>query len=304
MTAIVPRKPAINMRRWIVIFSVIIVLSLALLAGVGYFGLGWWQPSHATISETAAGYAAVSEPATLQEAMAIARQALDEIEHKVRDYSAVIIKKERIGKDLIDRDLTDKDFITTVMFAKIREKPFSVYLNFLNRSDNERVKDREVIYVQGRNDDMLLVHTPRLIGSRFTLPLDPKGWLAMQGEHYPITEIGLANLCRQLIKRGESAGDPSRVTVKRYARARINTRACTLLEIMYPVHEPKAWGYLARVFVDNEWHFPIRVEVYELPLDRSKGRQLVEEYTYLDLKLNNGYSDADFDPKNPQYKFP
>ena len=51
-------------------------------------------------------------------------------------------------------------------------------------------------------------------------------------------------------------------------------------------------------------HFPIRVEVYELPLDRGKGPQLVEEYTYLDVKLNNGYTDADFDPKNRQYKFP
>ena len=105
-------------------------------------------------------------------------------------------------------------------------------------------------------------------------------------------------------QRGEAAGDPSQVQVKRYRHARINTRACTLLEITYPVHEPKIWGYLARVFVDDEWHFPIRVEVHELPLDRSKGPQLVEEYTYLDLKLNNGYSDADFDPKNPQYKFP
>jgi hypothetical protein len=61
---------------------------------------------------------------------------------------------------------------------------------------------------------------------------------------------------------------------------------------------------LACVFIDNEWHFPIRVEIYELPQDRSKQPQLVEEYTYKDLKLNNGYSDADFDPKNRQYKFP
>ena len=83
------------MRRWIVISSVIIVL--ALVAGGGYFGLGWWQPSHATIRETAGGYDAESEPATLQEVLAIARQALDEIEHKVHDYSAVIVKQERIG---------------------------------------------------------------------------------------------------------------------------------------------------------------------------------------------------------------
>ena len=49
------------------------------------------------------------------------------------------------------------------------------------------------------------------------------------------------------------------------------------------------------MFLDDELHFPIRVEVYELPLDRSQGPQLVEEYTYLDVKLNNGYTDADFD---------
>jgi hypothetical protein len=126
----------------------------------------------------------------------------------------------------------------------------------------------------------------------------------MRNERYPITEIGLANLCRQLIQHGKSAGDPSQVTVKRYRHARANMRACALLEIKYPVHEPKSGDYFARVFIDNDLHFPIQVEIYELPRDGGKGPQLVEAYKYLDLKLNNGYSDADFDPNNPQYKFP
>ena len=127
----------------------------------------------------------------------------------------------------------------------------------------------------------------------------------MRGEHHPITEIGLANLCRQLIQRGESLGDPSQVRVTRYRHARVNTRACALLEVTYPAHESdETWGYLARVFVDDQWHFPIRVAVYKLPVDRSQGPQLVEAYTYLHVKLNNGYSDADFDRKDPQYKFP
>jgi len=280
------------MRRWIISFSVVIVL--ALLAAGGYFGLGWWHPWHATINETATGYDAASEPATLQEAMAVAHEAVDEIEQKVHDYSAVIVKKERTGKDLIE----------TVMFAKVREKPFSVYLYFLDRSNDKSIKGREVIYAQGQNDDKLLVHTPGFLTGHFTISLDPKGPIAMIGEHYPIMEIGLANLCRQLIKRGDAAGDPSQVQVKRYRHARINARTCSLLEITYPVHEPKIWGYLARVFLDDQWHFPIRVEVYELPLDRRQGPRLVEEYTYLDLRLNNGYTDADFGPKNPQYKFP
>jgi hypothetical protein len=285
------------MRRWIVIFLVVIVL--ALLAGGSYYWLGWWQPSHPVIRETAGGYDTASEPATLEEVLASARQALDEIERTVRDYSATIVKQERIGDRLVE----------TTMFAKIREKPFSVYLNFVARSsdkkDDKRAKGREVIYVQGRNDDMLIVHTPGLLDLTWgKMTLAPNSLLAMQGERYPITEIGLANLCRQLIKRGEAAGDASQVQVKRFRHARINKRACALLEITYPVHEPRTWGYLACVFVDDQWHFPIRVEVYELPLDHGQGPQLVEAYTYLDVKLNNGYSDADFDPKNPQYKFP
>ena len=278
-------------RWWIVILAVVVVL--ALVAGVGHFGLGWWRPLHATTSETAGGYDSDSKPATLSEALAVARQSLDEIERNVRDYSAVIVQEEQIGTQLIK----------TVMFAKVREEPFSVYLYFLDRSDKTALK-REVVYVQGRNKDNLIVHTPGVLDMFGKMTMAPNSLLATQGEHYPITEIGLANLCRQLIKRGEAAGDPSRVTVKRFRHARINTRICTLLEITYPVDEPKKWGYLARVFVDDEFHFPIRAEVYELPLDRGKGPQLVEGYTYLDVKLNNGYTDADFDPKNPQYKFP
>ena len=293
------------MRRRIVKIAVVVVLILALVTGILYFGLGWWHPSRTPIIETATAHDADCESATLPEAMALAHQAVDEIEHNVHDYSARIIKKERISKTLVGRELLAKDFITSEMFAKIREKPFSVYLKFLYRSDNELVKDRQVLYVQGRNGDMMLVHSPHLLGRSFTLPVDPKGWLATPGEHYPITEIGLANLCRQLIQRGESLGDPSQVRVTRYRHARINTRACALLEVTYPAHESdETWGYLARVFVDDQWHFPIRVAVYKLPVDRSQGPQLVEAYTYLHVKLNNGYSDADFDPKDPQYKFP
>ena len=31
--------------------------------------------------------------------------------------------------------------------------------------------------------------------------------------------------------------------------------------------------------------------------------ELIEEYTYLNLKINNGFTDADFDTKNPNYSF-
>ena len=31
--------------------------------------------------------------------------------------------------------------------------------------------------------------------------------------------------------------------------------------------------------------------------------QLLEEYTYTNIKINVGLTDADFDTKNPNYKF-
>jgi len=30
---------------------------------------------------------------------------------------------------------------------------------------------------------------------------------------------------------------------------------------------------------------------------------VLEEYTYLDVKINQGFTDADFDDKNPNYRF-
>jgi hypothetical protein len=282
------------MRRRIVISAVSIVIIATLLACIGHFGLRWWQPLHETIVQTTGGFDANSESTTLQEVLTTAHESLDRLLHNVQDYSGVIIKTERIGGKPI----------TTVLFAKIREKPFSVYLYFLDRSNDKGVKGREVVYLQGKNDDKLIGHSPGLLTGRIRLSLAPTNPLATLGEHYPITEIGLANLCRQLIRRGEAVADPSRVQVKRFPEARINDRSCTLIQVMYPVDEPRLWGYLARVFLDKQWGFPIRVEIFELPADRSQGPQLLEEYTYLNLKLNNGYTDADFDPKNRQYKFP
>jgi hypothetical protein len=277
----------------------LLLIAAGLMAAAGHFWLGWWRPPQPDPTISGGGYNAQSEPATLTEVLREARDAIAEIQRNVHDYSGFILKRERVGNQIVKK----------WMFIKFREPPFSVYLYYPDASkldgSNEGIAGREVIYVDGRNDNKLLVHSPGLIsGALGTMHLAPDGFLAMKGERHPITDIGLANLCRQLIQRGEAAGDPALVQVKRYAHARINSRVCSLLEVTYPANEKGYWGYLARIFVDSQWHFPTRVEVYGLPRNRKQEPQLVEEYTYLDLKLNNGYTDADFDPKNRQYHFP
>jgi hypothetical protein len=283
--------------RWRKTLLLLLIIA-GLVAAAGHYWLGWWRPAQTDVTITGSGYDARSETATLEQVLGIARQSLEEIKNNVHDYSAVILKRERVGGEVVKR----------WMFIKFREPPFSVYLNYLDAGkldgSNEDVKGREVIYVEGRNDGKLLVHTPGLLyGALGSMHLPPTGFLAMKGERHPITDIGLANMCRQLIQRGEAA-DPAKVQVKRYSEARINSRACTLFEV-YPIWDEKTkQDYLARIYLDNQWKFPTRVEIYEVPKDARQPPQIVEEYTYLDLKINNGYTDADFDPKNRQYTFP
>jgi hypothetical protein len=53
----------------------------------------------------------------------------------------------------------------------------------------------------------------------------------------------------------------------------------------------------AIVDVDQAYQLPIYTEIFDWH------GQLVERYGYLDVRLNQGLTDADFDPKNPAYGF-
>ena len=49
---------------------------------------------------------------------------------------------------------------------------------------------------------------------------------------------------------------------------------------------------------------PVRYEQYDWSGDAADKPELMEQYTYLELKLNNSFTDADFDVRNPNYGFP
>ncbi len=72
---------------------------------------------------------------------------------------------------------------------------------------------------------------------------------------------------------------------------------------MHPVPRRNFLFHLARIFVDDELGVPVRYEAYDWPREPGGAPELIEEYTYLDLKLNNGFTEADFDVRNPNYAF-
>jgi len=71
----------------------------------------------------------------LQPALRMAEKCLAHIDQDIADYSAVLLKQERIQGQLGEEQAA---------FVKIRHKPFSVYMFFLKTN-----KGREVLYNEG-----------------------------------------------------------------------------------------------------------------------------------------------------------
>ena len=228
----------------------------------------------------------------LKPALELAEKGLAGIQTKIEDYSATVVKRERI-----DGKLGEHEY----MFAKIRQKPFSVYLSFLGP---DSVKGQEVIYVDGHNDGNMLAHAGSgvraLVG---TVSLKPQSMLAMSGQRYPITELGVENLTKRLVEVARHDSQFADCEVNFYPNAKVNGRVCTCVQVTHPVPKKNFRFHLARVFIDDELTIPIRYEAYDWPLEAGGQPQLMEEYTYMNVKINNGFTDADFDPKNTAYKF-
>ena len=166
------------------------------------------------------------------------------------------------------------------------------------------IKGQEAIYVAGKNDGKLLAHPAAPAGKWVpTFSLAPDGPLAMRDQRYPLTRIGLANLVKELVAVGERDLKHDECQVRFFTGGKVNDRPCTWFEVAHPVPRPFFRFHLARVFVNDELNFPIRYEAYSWPKQPGDPPELLEEYTYLNLKLNNGFADIDFSRRNPAYHF-
>lgn len=257
------------------------------------FCVGLWLGSAAAADETpplVADIATRSAPAEhpLQAVVRWAQRELPRIE-KIEDYSATLVSRERVTGRLNDHEY---------LAIKIRHQPFSVYTQFLAPAS---LKGQEAIYVDGQNDGKLWGHRPSNIMG--TLVMQPDSPIAMRNRRYPMTEIGLVNLVRRLLEVGQEDLQHDECAVKFFTGAKINQYTCTCIQVTHPTPRRHFRFHIARIFIDDRLQLPIRYESYAWPSEPDSAPQLLEEYTYLDLKINNGFSDRDFSIDNPAYRF-
>jgi uncharacterized protein DUF1571 len=245
----------------------------------------------ATTSADSTEKSAASQEHPLVPALKMAEACLKNLQTNVKDYTCTLVKRERIGDKLGEQEF---------MFVKIRHEPFSAYTYFLKP---DRVKGQEALYVEGLNNNELLGHgvgVKKLVG---TVSLKPTSMLAMQGQRYPITEIGILNLTKRLLEVGEEDKKYGECEVKFFNGAQINKRPATVIQVVHPTPRRNFRFHMAQIFVDDQLNMPVRYAAYDWPAAAGEKPPLLEEYTYLDIKLNQSLTDADFDKSNPNYGF-
>lgn len=213
--------------------------------------------------------------------LARGKERLEAMRTEIKDYSCTFTKRERIGDKLLDHEQ---------IFLKIRHQPFSVYMYFLAPKG---VKGQQAVYVAGQNDSKLIAQPVGVLGIGGPYALAPNGRVAMKNQRYPITDTGMLRLTEQLLEEGARDRKFPQTEVKYFKGARVEDRVCTVTQITHP-QLPQFEYYMARIFVDDELDLPIRFESYLWPKKPGGPPQLLEEYTYSKLKLNNGFTDADF----------
>ena len=229
-----------------------------------------------------------------------AEKRLQTFDREVQDYTCLLVKRERIN----DR-LRDTEHIILKLRHEQKNKgksstPFSVYLRYLAPRD---VVNREVVYVDGQNRNQMIVWRGGTRMAYITTAVSPTSELALRWQHYPITEIGIKTLTERLLAMGKQEMTHNDCEVTYVEGAKINGRSCLMVQLTHPVRRPDSLYHIARVFIDDKLKLPIRYASYSWPAEKGKDPPLIEEYSYVNIKLNAGLSNQDFDYRNPAYRF-
>ena len=241
------------------------------------------------------------KPHPLDPLLQLMTQSLDNVIHNVVDYKATLVKREQVDGELLDYEY---------LFMKVRHErrdpngqivtPLGVYLRF---EAPKKIAGREVLWIKGENNGKMIAHEGGLLGA-FSVWLKPDSAVAMRGQRYPVTNIGIEMLLSQLIDRvNQDMRDenPGNFDVREFHGAKVDGRSCTCIQVTHPVRQPQFDYYRARIFVDNELNVPIRFAAWDWPV--GKRAAVLEEYTYRNLQLNVNLTDADFNHDNESYEF-
>jgi hypothetical protein len=243
----------------------------------------------------------------LDEVIRLAEESMER--HKVEhfDYRAMVRKRERIGKELGPETRMELKLRYREMDSGTHLRRIDVYLRFL---EPKAQSGREVIWREGINEDLMVVHESGFLNLT-RLELLPTSRLAMLGNRYPVSDIGFERLLTKLLSKGHRDRSLGACLVRIDESVQTAGRECRRIEVCHPERQVVIGErniehefFKAIIDIDSEYGIPIRYASYMWPETPDGEAILDEEFVYEQLQLNVKLEDQDFDPDNPAYNYP
>lgn len=239
---------------------------------------------------------------SMEDVLRLARESLTRLETEIDDYTATLVKQERIGSQLRPAEEVELKLQTARWVDGKLKRPKRVYLRFVSP---QSLAGQEVIWDQAAADGKMVAHGAGILNV-MRVRLEPEGFLAMRGNRYPVTQIGLTNLVRKLIQRGERDLEGDNVVVTMSTGHQEGQTPCTLIQVrrLMPTDGPDDFS-LAEISFDQQRLIPLRYTAFGWSSEGGEDTlPMIESYTYTNVELNVGLTDSDFDPDNLDYQFP
>lgn len=179
------------------------------------------------------------------------------------------------------------------MLVKIREKPLQIYAKWLPDGAHT---GQEIIYDETKNPKEMYGHLGGILGfTSIWSSID--GTLARSQSNHTVRDLGFAFIAEQIAHDGRSfraAGLPEKPA--RISVSESNGMRMLALEWDAPSGPPQHYANKSRVLIDLKTGWPRGIEAWDA------SGQKVEEMRFEKVRKAQ-WTDATFDPKNPDYKF-
>ena len=195
------------------------------------------------------------------------------------EYTLTLKKQERIKGRLNPAE---------TIFVKWKRHSM-IYLKILSGKN----KGREVIYVEGKNKNKMIVSPGGLLGG-ITIRISPCSRIALKNNRHNIKEAGMASTIRKINSDIEKDMKKTKKTI------RISYFCMEKYEGVETIHirvEDSSYAKRTEIYLYKSSHLLCGLHSY----NESGG--LIESYTYRNIKADVRLTDHDFDPKNEGYDF-
>lgn len=229
-----------------------------------------WKP----LSNEEMGRLAAKDP------VAFLQECVHRYHHdKITGYRLTFQKKERIA---------GKEHPTEIIDVSFREKPHSVFFRWKEGARRAAA----ALYVEGENDNMMLVH-PAGVSGRLVkvVKKDPEGEEARQSGRYSLKDFGLKNATLRALETWKKARDDGALHVEVLPEQKVKEaggKTCWVLR-RSGYAKPENDGVAeTTLYIDKDTWFQVGSVV------KDQDGRLIGEYYFRDIKLNPEFKEGQF----------